>query len=49
MAWKLKKYVIFIMMSTDSIGRQGEELKVFGAGLLSSAAELEFVMKGIMV
>jgi len=29
--------------------RQGDEMKVFGAGLLSSAAELEFVMQGIQV
>lgn len=29
--------------------RQGDEMKVFGAGLLSSAAELEFVMQGLEV
>jgi hypothetical protein len=29
--------------------REGDGMKVFGAGLLSSAAELEFVMKGIEV
>ena len=31
------------------VPREGEEMKVYGAGLLSSAAELQFVMDGAKV
>ena len=29
--------------------REGDEMKVYGAGLLSSAAELQYVMSGVEV
>ena len=36
-------------MPRVSVTREGEEMKVYGAGLLSSAAELQFVMDGAKV
>ena len=43
------KYAIANDEEPSKILNEGDEMKVYGAGLLSSAAELEFVMNGSKV